>query len=75
MWRRVLRGESAGGCVLDVVMMMGFEGVKWLPRSAPEGSTSGDVPVEGALGVDLRDRRRAEVDLEAMLANAAARSG
>lgn len=75
MLRLVLRGESAGGCVLEVVMMIGFAGVMWVLPVVSDASSSGDVPVEGALGIDLLDRRRAEVDLEAIVAKATARSG
>lgn len=61
--------------MFDVVMMIGFAGVIWRPPMVSEQSSSGVVPVDGPLGVDLRDRRKADVDFEAILAKAAARSG
>lgn len=45
--------------------MIGFAGVLWVPRTGLQGSASCEVPFEGALGIDLLDRRSAEVDLEA----------
>lgn len=56
-------------------MIFGFAGVMWRPPIVSEQSSSGDVPVDGPLGVDLLDRRKADVDFEAILAKAAARSG
>lgn len=74
MFLRVVRGESAGGCVFDVVIMMGLDAVILEPRIVSVVCSSGEVPVEGPVRTMFRDRCRAGVDFEAWFANAAARS-
>jgi hypothetical protein len=57
MFRLVVRGESAGGCMLLVVTMIGFE---WLTPAAAleisEDSLRGEAASEGPEGEVLRDR-------------------
>jgi len=65
MLRRVVRGESAGGCVFDVVMMMGFDLVMVGGRVAV-GSSSGALPRDGPLGLARLDLLSADVDCAAM---------
>ncbi len=81
MLRRVVRGERAGGCVLDVVTIIGFDRVMFggsIARpesSSSSSSSSADVPAEGPIGGDVLERCRSDVDFDARFANAAARSG
>ena len=55
-------------------MTIGFEGVICWPSIETEGSSCGDVPTEGAMGVEVLDRLNAGVDFEAMFAKSAALS-
>ena len=75
MLRRVVRGESAGGCVLEVVTVMGLDRGISGPRMVRVASSSGDAATEGPLGDEVRERCIAGVDLDAALARAAARCG
>jgi hypothetical protein len=72
MRRLVVRGDIAGGCTLEVVMMMGF-GFCLLGRIM-RPSSWGELPMEGPLGVVVRERLMAEVDREASFCSARARS-
>ena len=55
-------------------MTIGFAGVMCWPSNETEGSSCGDVPTEGAMGVEVLDRLNAGVDFEAMFAKSAALS-
>ena len=74
MLRRVVRGDRAGGCTLDVVIMMGFE-LEALYLDDNIDSSSGEQATEGPLREDVRDRCKAGLDFAAISARAAARSG
>lgn len=73
MLRRVVRGDSAGGWTLEVVMMIGFARVP-CARIIRPASSWGEVPVEGPLGLVVRDLRIAGLDRDAAFWRAVARS-
>lgn len=56
MFRRVVRGDRAGGCVLEVVMMMGLEDVILEPYIVIGSCSSCEVPVDGPLRTMVRAR-------------------
>jgi hypothetical protein len=67
---RVVRGDMAGGCTFDVVMMMGLG----LDCRIMRPSSWGELPVEGPFGEVVRERRMADVEREASFCRAMARS-
>ena len=78
IFRRVVRGEWAGGCVLLAVLMMGIGRLDCGPRMVKTGSfsfSSDESGADGPLGDDVRDRRSAGEDREAALAKAVVRCG
>lgn len=79
MFLRVVRGDSARfWCVLDVVIMIGFDlGISNCTggASCKFEPVSGEVATEGPLGVVVLDLLIAGVERDAALASAFARSG
>lgn len=73
MLRRHVLGLMAGGCTLDVVMMMGLGREAWGRIISPPSSW-GELPVEGPLGAVVRERRMADDEREAAFCSAEARS-
>lgn len=78
MFRRVVRGDSAGGWTLEVVMMMGRAREADVRPGARFGGSAcgrfwGDEP-RGPLGDVVRDRRMAGEECEAAFCRARARS-
>lgn len=78
MFLRVVRGDNAGGCTLEVVMIMGRAREAGASPWARFGGSAcggfwGDEP-SGPLGDVVRDRRMAGVEREAAFCKANARS-
>lgn len=73
MFLRHVLGDMAGGCTLEVVMMMGLGREVW-SRIIKLLSCCGEVPVDGPLGVVVRDRRMAGDNRDAAFCRAEARS-
>lgn len=72
MLRRVVRGERAGGCVFEVVTMIGLD--RGIPGACIISSSSGEDATDCPSGDDPSNLRIAGVDLDAMVASAVARS-
>lgn len=74
IFRRVVLGEKAICCAFRAVTTIGFDLVMCPGSMEIEASSTGEVPSEGPLDVEVLLRLIAGVDFEAKVAKVAARS-